>query len=90
MHAEVVDRARDVQVSYLREHGQMISAEYKNLIDSERKFAIGLLDYFDRFGISIRRGNSRFLGGKPDASLRSLTGFGKPRRRVAEKKRLRK
>ena len=90
MHAEVVDRARDVLVSYLREHGQMISAEYKNLIDSERKFAIGLLDYFDRFGISIRRGNSRFLGGKPDASLRSLGGFGKARRRMPGNKRLRK
>jgi selenocysteine-specific elongation factor len=90
MHAEVVGRARDVLVSYLREHGQLISAEYKNLIDSERKFAISLLDYFDRFGISIRRGNSRFLGGKPEASLRSLAGLGRARRRVAGKKRLRK
>ncbi len=90
MDAEVVGRARDVLVSYLREHGQLISAEYKNLIDSERKFAISLLDYFDRFGISIRRGNSRFLGGKPDASLRSLVGVGRAGRRVAGKKRLRK
>ncbi len=90
MHAEVVGRARDVLVNYLREHGQLISAEYKNLIDSERKYAISLLDYFDRFGISIRRGNSRFLGGKPDASLRSLAGVGKARLGGARKKRLRK
>jgi selenocysteine-specific elongation factor len=90
MHAEVVGRARDVLVDYLRAHGELISAEYKNLIDSDRKFAISLLDYFDRFGISIRRGNSRFLGGKPDASLRSLAGVGRARRRVAGKKRLRK
>ena len=90
MHAEVVSRARDVLVSYLRENGQLISAEYKNLIDSERKFAISLLDYFDRFGISIRRGNSRFLGGKSDACLRSLASFGKSRRRVAGKRRMSK
>ena len=90
MHAEVVARARDILVSYLREHGQLVSAEYKNLIDSDRKFAISLLDYFDRFGISIRRGNSRFLGGKPDASLRSLAGIARVRPGLAGKKRLRK
>ena len=72
MHAEVVDQARKTLVEQLKENGQLISAEYKNLIDSERKFAIGLLDYFDRLGITIRRGNIRVLGGKPDANLRSL------------------
>jgi len=74
MLSETVEAARSVLVSYLQEHRELISAEYKTLIDSERKFAIGLLDYFDRLGITIRRGNIRVLGGKPDAKLRSLVG----------------
>ena len=72
MHAEVVNQARRTLVEHLRKNSQLISAEYKNLINSERKFAIGLLDYFDRLGITIRRGNIRVLGGKPDAKLRSF------------------
>lgn len=90
MHADVVGQARDVLVRYLREHGQLASAEYKDLIDSERKFAIALLDYFDRLGISIRRGSSRFLGGNPDASLRTLVSPDKISSRSASKRRYRK
>ena len=90
MHAEIVGKARDVLVGTLREHGQLVSAEYKNLIDSERKFAIALLDYFDRLGISIRRGNSRFIGGNPDASLRSFIKVDKAGARSVSRKRQRK
>ena len=77
MHVDVVETAREILVGHLRQHKELVSAQYKDLIDSQRKYAIGLLDYFDRLGISIRRGNSRFLGGKPDATLRNLVAVGK-------------
>jgi selenocysteine-specific elongation factor len=56
-----VDRAREILVDFLREEGRLESVRFKYLLDTTRKFAIPLLDYFDKIGVTRRSGNTRYL-----------------------------
>ncbi|MHC4618562.1 MAG: selenocysteine-specific translation elongation factor [Planctomycetota bacterium] len=60
-HCNAVDRARDILVSYLNKEGKLESVKFKYLLDTTRKYAIPLLDYMDRIGVTRRLGNTRYL-----------------------------
>jgi len=60
-HAEAVDRARTLVVDFIRKEGQMESVKMKYLLDTTRKFAIPLLDYLDRVGVTRAVGHTRYL-----------------------------
>jgi selenocysteine-specific elongation factor len=60
-HAEAVATARDRLVSYIRENGGLESVKFKYLLDTTRKYAIPLLDYFDKIGVTRRVGYTRHL-----------------------------
>ncbi|NQT12561.1 MAG: SelB C-terminal domain-containing protein [Planctomycetes bacterium] len=60
-HCEAVDRAREILVDFLRQEGRLESVRFKYLLDTTRKFAIPLLDYFDKIGVTRRSGNTRYL-----------------------------
>ncbi len=60
-HDEALARARQILVDYLRQEGRLESVRFKYLLDTTRKFALPLLDYFDRVGLLRRSGNTRFL-----------------------------
>ena len=60
-HAEAVAAARERLVSYIREHGGLESVQFKYLLDTTRKYAIPLLDYFDKIGVTRRVGYTRLL-----------------------------
>jgi selenocysteine-specific elongation factor len=64
-HQTAVDRARDILVSFIREEGELESVRFKYLLDTTRKFAIPMLDYFDRIGVTRRSGNTRYLKTPP-------------------------
>ena len=59
-HAEAVDRAREILIAHLQKEGRLESVQFKYLLDTTRKFALPLLDYFDRTGLMRRVGNTRF------------------------------
>jgi selenocysteine-specific elongation factor len=59
-HRDAVDRARTLLVDHLRQQGRLESVDFKYLLDTTRKFALPLLDYFDRVGVTRRVGNTRF------------------------------
>lgn len=61
LHAEVVEWARQELGRYLEENGEITVAQFRALIDSNRKYALALLGYFDREGFSERRGDVRVL-----------------------------
>lgn len=63
-HADAVDRARAILVEYLQQEGRLESVRFKYLLDTTRKFAIPLLDYFDQIGVTRRVGNTRYLKGR--------------------------
>ena len=60
-HREAVEEARRTLISYIKEHGGLESVKFKYLLDTTRKFAIPLLDYFDRIGVTRRAGYTRYL-----------------------------
>jgi selenocysteine-specific elongation factor len=60
-HAEAVERARSILVSSIEKQGSLESVKFKYLLDTSRKFAIPLLDYFDRIGVTRSVGRTRYL-----------------------------
>ncbi len=60
-HRMAVERARESLVKYITEQGGLESVKFKYLLDTTRKFAIPLLDYFDRIGVTRRVGYTRLL-----------------------------
>ncbi len=60
-HAEAVATAKDRLVSYIRQNGGLESVKFKYLLDTSRKYAIPLLDYFDKIGVTRRVGYTRHL-----------------------------
>jgi selenocysteine-specific elongation factor len=69
-HCEAVAQARQILIDFLRREGRLESVRFKYLLDTTRKFAIPLLDYFDRVEVTRRAGNTRYLkmprGGAPE------------------------
>jgi len=65
-HGEAVDRARQLLVDHIGKEGRLESVQFKYLLDTTRKYALPLLDYFDRVGLLRRVGNTRYLK-KPTA-----------------------
>ncbi len=60
-HYTAVERARKILTSFIEKEGKLESVKFKYLLDTTRKFAIPLLDYFDRIGLTRRVGNTRYL-----------------------------
>ncbi|MEN6451705.1 MAG: SelB C-terminal domain-containing protein, partial [Thermoguttaceae bacterium] len=66
-HGDAIDRARALLIAHLQAKGRLDSVDFKYLLDTTRKFALPLLDYFDRVGLLRRVGNTRFLKSKPSS-----------------------
>ena len=60
-HREAVKNARQKLTAFIEKEGMLESVKFKYLLDTSRKFAIPLLDYFDRIGVTHRVGNTRYL-----------------------------
>ncbi len=60
-HAEAIAKARQLLVEYIEKEGRFESVKMKYLLNTTRKYAIPLLDYFDRVGLLRRVGNTRYL-----------------------------
>ena len=60
-HCEAVERARQILTVFISKEGELESVKFKYLLDTTRKFAIPLLDYFDRIGVTRRAGYTRYL-----------------------------
>jgi selenocysteine-specific elongation factor len=59
-HGEALDRAREILVAQFAKEGRLESVDFKYLLGTTRKFALPLLDYLDRLGLTRRVGNTRF------------------------------
>ncbi len=59
--SEVVDALRVRLVAYLREHGQIETRTYKDLIGTTRRTAVPLMELFDELRVTRRRGDTRIL-----------------------------
>ncbi|HWP58284.1 MAG TPA: selenocysteine-specific translation elongation factor [Candidatus Acidoferrales bacterium] len=59
--AHYIDKVKAELYKYLSTHGEITAATFRDLIGSSRKYAIGLLEYFDRVGVTTRVGDVRKL-----------------------------
>ncbi len=62
--AETVDKAWTMLSAFCQEHGQITLAQFRDLIGASRKFALSLLEYFDRLGKTRMAGDARVLDKK--------------------------
>jgi selenocysteine-specific elongation factor len=60
-HRAAVEQAREILVAELKSAGRLESVRWKYLLNTTRKYAIPLLDYFDRIGVTRRLNNTRYL-----------------------------
>ncbi|NLW38104.1 MAG: selenocysteine-specific translation elongation factor [Peptococcaceae bacterium] len=59
---DVLDQAREKVIGLLREKGEITVGEIRDLLQTSRKFALPLLEYFDREKITRRVGDKRLPG----------------------------
>jgi selenocysteine-specific elongation factor len=64
-HCDAVEHARQLLVEHIEKEGRLESVKFKYLLGTTRKFALPLLDYFDRVGLLRRVGNTRYLKARP-------------------------
>lgn len=60
-HAEAIAAAKERLVSHIQQNGGLESVKFKYILDTSRKYAIPLLDYFDKIGVTRRVGYTRLL-----------------------------
>ena len=61
VHADVVAEARAKIVEVCGRDGHLESAKFRDLVGTTRKYAIPLLEHFDRTGLTVRVDNRRTL-----------------------------
>ena len=59
-HREAIDRAHEILIAHFQKEGRLASVQFKYLLNTTRKFALPLLDYLDRLGVTRRVGNTRY------------------------------
>ncbi len=60
-HSEAIDRARQIVIEAITKEGKLESVRFKYLLDTSRKYAIPLLDYFDKIGLTRQVNHTRYL-----------------------------
>ena len=61
IHATWLAESRRILEDHLRKHGRIRLADYKDLLDTSRKFAVPLLEHWDRAALTRRCGDERVL-----------------------------
>ncbi|MHC4725308.1 MAG: SelB domain-containing protein, partial [Planctomycetota bacterium] len=62
-HQKAIERAEVLLREYIQKEGCLESVKFKYLLDTTRKYAIPLLDYFDTAGVTRRVDYTRYLKG---------------------------
>ncbi len=60
-HSSVIASAEKLIRDRISADGKLVSAEFRDMVGTTRKFAIPLLEYFDRKGLTMRLDNIRVL-----------------------------
>ncbi len=64
-HRDLIEESRHRLTDWLTENGQIEAAQTKTLLNTTRKYAIPILEYWDRQGLTKRVGNARVLRQQP-------------------------
>lgn len=58
---EIYNEAKNILINFITKNQKITAAEYRDLLNSNRKVAIGLLEHFDIMKVTKRVGNDRVL-----------------------------
>ncbi len=61
MHRDNIEKARELALSILHESGELRLGDFRDQIGSSRKYAVAILDYFDRINLTKLCGDVRKL-----------------------------
>lgn len=60
-HSKKIEKALQLLVDFVTRNGHITIQDFKALTNTSRKYALSLLEYFDRQEITIRRNDKRYL-----------------------------
>ena len=69
LNREHLKKAQTITIDLIRKNGMLDSADFKTHIESSRKYALAILDYFDTRRITVRNGNERKLAAGHETRL---------------------
>ena len=62
LHPDMAAQVEAKLVQYLKAHGEIDVATFRDLVGTTRKYAVPMLNYFDTQGTTMRQGDVRVLG----------------------------
>jgi selenocysteine-specific elongation factor len=60
-HRQAIEEASRGVREFIKREGKLESVKFKYIVDTTRKYALPLLDHFDRTGLTRRVGYTRYL-----------------------------
>jgi selenocysteine-specific elongation factor len=60
-HSNAIEDLRKKLVAFLKDSGEIDTPQFKEMTGVSRKYAIPLIEYFDKTQITVRVGDSRVL-----------------------------
>lgn len=64
IHKDVFEEIKELLTNYLRENGTITVAEFRELAQTSRKYAVPFLEYCDTQNVTVRDGNVRRLSSR--------------------------
>lgn len=61
LHIDYYNKALEMAKEYIEKNGQITLAEMRDLMGTSRKFAVAVLEYWDRRNITKKVGDARVL-----------------------------
>ena len=61
LHSSIYEKALNILKDHINKNGSITVAEYRDVLDTNRKVALGLLEYFDQMKITKRDGDIRTI-----------------------------
>jgi len=61
LHSSVIENTKNTLRDYLKSHGTITVSEFRQLINTSRKYAVPFIEYCDAIGFTVRDGDYRRL-----------------------------
>ena len=71
LHADVLEKSRQALIAHLKTQPRTDAVRFKQVLGTSKKYAIAILEYWDRKGLTRRIGDERMLASKPPGSAGS-------------------
>jgi selenocysteine-specific elongation factor len=72
-HRSVFERLKGELITYLKDHQEITTSQFKEMTKASRKYVIPLIEYFDQIKLTLRLGEKRILRGGPRSSEKKVS-----------------